>query len=68
MFGIHGYSNRVSWPRYGESVCVDPRPEALSEQANIADPPAPFARPVGNPSPRQAYLFGMHRCCWARTA
>lgn len=61
LMGLHLFSNRVRWRLGGERLFVDPDPIVPGERRLVRDPPAPVAQHAPDPSPYQAFHFGVHR-------
>jgi hypothetical protein len=61
IMGLHVFSSRVRWPRSSEGLFVDPTPTYSGRLDVRWDPPAPVALHSPNPSPKQAFFFGVHR-------
>ena len=58
---LHVYSNRVTWGENSDELFVDPFPTIPGKRMSWSDEPAPFVYHSPNPSPKQAFLFGVHR-------
>lgn len=58
---FHAFSNRAIWPETIDEVFADPSPFVPGNRLNLKGKPAPFVDHSPNPSPRQAFLFGVHR-------
>ncbi|MDA8174587.1 MAG: hypothetical protein M0018_08355 [Nitrospiraceae bacterium] len=61
IMGVHIYSNRVQWSPNSEDLFVDPLPYMPGKRRHIWSPPAPIVDHCPDPSPFQAYHFGVHR-------
>lgn len=61
IVGMHVFSNRVSWTHTDEQLFVDPDPERPGEKLVIEGYPSPIAEHSPDPSPFQAFRFGVHR-------
>lgn len=61
IMGLHVYSPRVRWEASDEPLFVDTRPHYPGRMLSLWSAPAPFVDHCPNPSPRQAYFFGVHR-------
>ncbi len=61
MMGLHAYTPRCRWSGRDEQMFVDYRPEFPGHRIDLTTPPAPFVLHGPDPSPYQAYLFGVHR-------
>lgn len=59
---LHMFSNRVVWKEDPvENLFVDPLPYIPGRRVSWREKPAPFVLHSPNPSPEQAFLFGVHR-------
>jgi hypothetical protein len=61
LMGLHVFSNRVRWRRSSERLFVDPDPIVPGRRRLVREAPAPVARHAPDPSPYQAFHFGVHR-------
>jgi hypothetical protein len=61
IMGLHVYSSRVRWGANDETLFVDTLPEFPGRQRSLWSAPAPFVDHCPDPSPRQAFFFGIHR-------
>ena len=61
MMGLHAYTARCRWSQRDEQMFVDYRPEFPGHRIDLTAPPAPFVLHGPDPSPYQAFLFGVHR-------
>jgi hypothetical protein len=61
IIGLHVFSNRVSWRMTDEQLFVDPDPMRPGAKKVIENFPSPIADHSPNPSPFQAFRFGVHR-------
>lgn len=61
MMGLHAYTPRCRWSARDEQMFVDYRPEFPGHRIDLTSAPAPFVLHGPDPSPYQAYLFGVHR-------
>lgn len=59
--GMQGYSNRVRWPVNPDLLMVDHSPIFPGHGYRHYLPPAPVAFHSPNPSPYQAFRYGIHR-------
>ena len=59
--GLHTYRSHVRWPDHAEDVFVDPSPVADDRWVLDFDTLAPSAWHCPDPSPYQAFHFGMHK-------
>ncbi len=59
--GLHIFSNRVQWPKNEEQLFVDIPPRIEGKRWVTRSPPAPLVIHSPNPSPLQAFRFGVHR-------
>lgn len=60
--GMQAYSNRVRWPASPDLLMVDHTPTFSGHGHRQHLPPAPLAEHSPDPSPFQAFRFGVHRC------
>ena len=61
IMGVHAFSPRASWPRTDEQLFVDASPLIPGRRAVLWKPPVPIAVHSPDPSPWQAFRFGVHR-------
>jgi hypothetical protein len=61
VMGLHVWSNRVHWEASDERLFVDTAPLYSGERLTLWSDPAPFADHCPDPSPAQAFHFGVHR-------
>ena len=61
IMGLHAFSPRVRWPRVDEGLFVDPMPRVPGRRAALWEPSATVAFHSPDPSPLQAFRFGLHR-------
>ena len=59
--GLHTFSDRVRWETGDESRFVDPAPLMPGERRKTYADPAPVVDHSPDPSPFQAFRFGVHR-------
>lgn len=59
--GLHTFSDRARWETGEESRFVDPSPIILGERQKQWTDPAPVVDHSPDPSPFQAFRFGVHR-------
>lgn len=59
--GFHMFSDRVSCPVTRDSRFVDASPTTPGKRLKLWDSPAPVADHSPDPSPMQAFRFGVHR-------
>lgn len=59
--GLHTFSDRASWPVRSDSRFVDASPAVPGERLKLWDHPAPIVDHSPDPSPIQAFQFGVHR-------
>ena len=60
--GMQAYSNRVRWPVSPDMLMVDHSPRFPGHGHRQYLPPAPIAEHSPDPSPFQAFRYGVHRC------
>jgi hypothetical protein len=60
--GMQAYSNRVRWPANPDMLMVDHTPSYPGKGHRQYLPPAPIADHSPDPSPFQAFRYGVHRC------
>lgn len=59
---LHMFSNRAAWIEdAAEQLFVDAPPQVPGKRISWRSHPAPFVVHSPNPSPEQAFLFGVHR-------
>lgn len=61
IMGLHTYSKRAIWHKSDEALFVDPFPIIPGIRKRIRHSPAPLVNHAPNPSPYQAFYFGVHR-------
>lgn len=61
IMGMHAYSNRVEWQYKEEYLFVDYSPSFPGIRWDLWDEPAPLVNHSPDPSPFQAFHFGLHR-------
>jgi hypothetical protein len=61
IMGLHIWSNRVRWEPSDERLFVDTAPVCPGHRLTVESDPAPFAEHCPDPSPHQAFFFGVHR-------
>jgi hypothetical protein len=61
IMGLHAFSNRVRWKVGKEDLFVDGNPTIPGKKIFLWNDPAPLASHCPNPSPFQAFHFGVHR-------
>jgi len=61
IMGLHAFSNRAVWSPSGEELFVDHSPSVPGKRLTTKGPPAPLVDHSPDPSPFQAYRFGVHR-------
>lgn len=61
ILGIHVFSNRVSWGAAPRALYPDPDPHRPGWRESVWGDPAPFIIHSPEPSPYQAFQFGIHR-------
>lgn len=61
IMGVQSFSPRVRWPTTEEGLFVDPAPVVPGHRRLVWGPPAPVAVHSPDPSPIQAFRFGVHR-------
>lgn len=59
--GVHTFSDRARWETGDESRFVDPSPIIPGQHQKLWTNPAPAVDHSPDPSPRQAFRFGVHR-------
>jgi hypothetical protein len=59
--GLHTFSDRARWETGDESRFVDPSPLIPGKRRKLWTDPAPVVDHSPNPSPFQAFRFGVHR-------
>ena len=59
--GVHVFSNRVWWSPNSEDLFVDPLPHIPGKRLLLWGAPAPIVDHCPDPSPFQAYHYGVHR-------
>ncbi len=61
IMGLHAYSNRVVWEASEEDLFVDHSPFIPGKRLSTKRSPAPIVDHSPDPSPFQAFRFGVHR-------
>lgn len=61
IMGLHVFSNRATWPAINDRLFVDPIPTVPGRRQLVWRAPAPFVHHSPDPSPLQAFRFGVHR-------
>jgi hypothetical protein len=61
IMGLHAYSSRAVWTTSGEELFVDHSPSVPGKRLSTKGPPAPLVDHSPDPSPFQAFRFGVHR-------
>jgi hypothetical protein len=61
IMGLHAYSDRATWEASDEDLFVDHSPRVPGKRLSTKDPPAPIVDHSPDPSPLQAFRFGVHR-------
>lgn len=61
IIGMHVFSNRVSWNITEEQLFVDPDPQRPGQKKVFTQSPSPVANHSPDPTPAQAFRFGVHR-------
>ena len=61
IIGLHAFSNRVSWETSDDRLFVDPDPHFPGRKLVVAHPRPALVEHSPNPSPFQAFQFGVHR-------
>ena len=61
IMGLHAYSHRAVWTPSGEKLFVDHSPSVPGKRLSTEGPPAPLVDHSPDPSPFQAFRFGVHR-------
>jgi hypothetical protein len=59
--GLHTFSENVHWSAIDDDRFVDPSPEVPGRHLKLWDDPAPVVDHSPDPSPFQAFRFGVHR-------
>jgi hypothetical protein len=59
--GLHTFTDRAQWETGGEPRFVDPSPLIPGEKQKLWTDPAPIVDHSPDPSPFQAFRFGVHR-------
>ena len=59
--GLHTFSDRARWDTGDESRFVDPSPTIPGQKRKLWSAPAPVVNHSPDPSPFQAFRFGVHR-------
>ncbi len=61
IMGVHVTTSRATWEKTDDQLFVDPYPRVPGKRVRQWDGIAPFILHSPNPSPFQAYHFGVHR-------
>ena len=61
IWGVHIFSNRAKWPPRDGHLFTDKDPIIPGIKKTFEKDPAPLVKHCPNPSPFQAYHFGLHR-------
>jgi len=61
IIGVHAYSNRAVWEASHEQLFVDYSPQIPGKRLVVDVPPSPLIHHSPDPSPYQAFEFGVHR-------
>jgi hypothetical protein len=61
IIGLHAFSNRVSWETSDDRLFVDPDPHFPGRKLVVPHPRPALVEHSPNPSPFQAFQFGVHR-------
>jgi hypothetical protein len=61
IMGLHAYSNRAVWTSSDEKLFVDHSPSVPGKRLTTKKPPAPLVDHSPDPTPFQAFRFGVHR-------
>ena len=61
IMGLHAYSDRAVWTPSGDELFVDHSPSVPGKRLSTKGPPAPLVDHSPDPSPFQAFRFGVHR-------
>lgn len=61
VFGLHMFSNRVTWPQSKDHIFVDHHPDCPGIRKVFNHAPAPVAIHNPNPTLEFAWTFGQHR-------
>lgn len=61
LMGMHAFSPRATWTKSSESLFVDPAPLVPGKRVVFWNEPSPLADHCPDPSPFQAFHFGVHR-------
>jgi len=61
IMGLHAYSHRAVWTSSEEELFVDHTPSVPGKRLATKGPPAPLVDHSPDPSPFQAFRFGVHR-------
>jgi len=61
IWGINLFSNRATWSPVKEGLFVDEQPAFPGRKLKVFDYPNPHVLHSPNPSPYQAFVFGLHR-------
>lgn len=61
IMGLHAYSSRAVWTPSDEELFVDHSPSVPGKRLTTTEAPAPLVDHSPDPSPFQAFRFGVHR-------
>lgn len=61
IMGLHAYSDRAEWKVSDEDLFVDHSPDIPGKRLSTKQSPAPLVDHSPDPSPFQAFRFGVHR-------
>ena len=61
IMGLHAYSSRAVWTPSEEELFVDHSPSVPGKRLSTKESPAPLVDHSPDPSPFQAFQFGVHR-------
>jgi hypothetical protein len=61
LMGLHAYSNRANWAGPDDALFTDPPPDIPGYRLRVHSAPSPIATHCSDPSPYQAFHFGVHR-------
>lgn len=61
ILGVHAFSNRVRWRPNADGLFVDPSPQRKGKRVIVEKPSSVFFEHSFDPSPFQAFHFGVHR-------
>ncbi len=60
IMGLHVFSKRAVWTTFEHRIFVDSNPQIPGKRMHVWDDPAPIALHSPDPSPEQAFFFGVH--------